>query len=124
MDVTPLIPEKANVIQSYGGDGFKISGDFYGHNLIVTIDQIVGWPVQSFDDLNKDSFSQILPVKDSIDVIFLGTGKTFKMPPKEIRDAWRAQGLRIEPMDTGAACRSYNVLMTDGRRVASALLKI
>ena len=124
MDVTPLISRQSNVIQAYGADGFKISGDFYGGNVIVTIDQIVGWPAADFESLNAESFSQILPLKDVLDVIFIGTGKTFRMPPRELRDAWRDQGLRIEPMDTGAACRTYNVLMADGRRVAAALIGV
>lgn len=122
MDVTPLISSDSNVIQSYGSDGFKISGNFYEGSLIVTVDQIVSWPVAGPDSLDADSFRQILPAKDMIDVILLGTGKTFIMPPRDLRETWKDYGLRIEVMDTGAACRTYNILMAENRRVAAALL--
>ena len=108
-DVTPLIKSNQMVIQSYGAQGFKISGQVYNHPVIVTPTQVFHWDGETFTDLLK--------IKDEIDVVLFGTGKTVKLVPKDKKP----QGLHLEVSDTGAACRAYNALMADGRRVAAAL---
>ncbi|HEY8962986.1 MAG TPA: Mth938-like domain-containing protein [Alphaproteobacteria bacterium] len=110
MDLTPLISSDRMVIQAYGSDGFKISGQMHTSNVIVFPDRVVLWLSGDLKDL--------VQYKDQLDVILYGTGKTLKalLPNQK-------QGLHIEAMDTGAACRTYNVLMAEGRRVAAALLK-
>ena len=110
-DVTPLIKSNQMVVQSYGANGFKISGQVYDTHVIVFPDRVMAWDGESFDDLLK--------IKDQIDVTLYGTGKTVKHPPRDKKP----QGLHLEVMDTGAACRAYNALLADGRRVAAALLK-
>ena len=110
-DVTPLIKSNNMVVQSYGASGFKISGVVYDTHVIVMPDKVIAWDGESFEPL--------LAMKDEIDVVLLGTGKTVKILPKDKRPA----GLRIDMMDTGAAARAYNTLLADGRRVAAALVK-
>jgi uncharacterized protein len=109
-DITPLIKSNQMVIQHYGPQGFKISGNIYSHHVIVLPDRVLPWDGTSFDAL--------LAIKDDIDVVILGTGKTVKHPKKETKP----QGLHFDVMDTGAACRAYNALMADGRRIAAALV--
>ncbi len=118
MDVTPLISQNAQVIQSYAGGFFKVSGQVYDGPVIITSDKTVTWDVASFEDLSLDHF-QDFP-KD-IDVVLMGTGKTMFFLPVELRRDLRDLGLSVDTMDTGAACRTYNVLMAEGRRVACAL---
>lgn len=108
-DVTPLIKSNQMVIQSYGPAGFKISGKTYAHPVLVLPDQVFHWDGETLTDLLK--------IKDQIDVVLLGTGKTVKLVAKDKKP----QGLHLEVSDTGAACRAYNALMADGRRVAAAL---
>lgn len=115
MDLTPLITSDRMVIQAYGSDGFKISGKFYTSNVIVFPDRVEAW-------LSGD-LKDVLPYKDELDVVLYGTGRTLKILKSTDRQAYRAQGFHVDPMDTGAACRTYNVLMAEGRRVAAALLK-
>lgn len=110
-DITPLIKSNQMVVQSYGANGFKISGIVYETHVIVLPDRVLPWDGVSFEPL--------LALKDDVDVFILGTGKTVKILPKDKRPA----GLRIDMMDTGAAARAYNTLLADGRRIAAVLLK-
>jgi len=71
-----------------------------------------------------EAFARVFADKDRIDVLLLGTGRTQVFPNLEIRNAFSAAGLGLEPMDTGAACRTYNVLLAEHRRVAAALIAV
>jgi len=114
-DITPMITSDRMVIQAYGADGFKISGQKYETAVIVLPDRVLAW-----DGITFDIFQTI---KAACDVILMGTGKTMTLLPKDKRLELKAQGVFIETMDTGAACRTYNALMADGRRIAAALIK-
>ena len=71
-----------------------------------------------------DFFERVFAEKDRIDVFLLGTGKRQVFPSPELRGGFAEAGLGIEPMDTGAACRTYNVLLAEHRRVAAALIAV
>lgn len=124
-NITPLIRSDLNIIQKYNADGFKISGQTHQGAVIVTADKIVPWNFA--DDLANiiwADFESLLPYKDTVDVFLLGMGKTAPLLMPEIRRQLKANGLMVEVMDTGAACRTYNVLIAEGRRVAAALLPV
>lgn len=120
MDVTPLIREGAQVIQSYSSGVFKISGTVYEGGIMVTPERTVAWDASL--PLRVEYFAPVIAQKDSLDVVLLGTGKTMQFLPPELRKALKEQGISPDAMDTGAACRTYNVLMAEGRRVAAILL--
>lgn len=121
MDVTPLVKAGSQIIQSYAGGGFKVSGQAYEGALIVTAAITTSWNCpDSVVDLTPAHFAD-LP-KD-IDVILLGTGTKMQFLPPPVKAALREAGIPpIDVMDTGAACRTYNVLMAEGRRVAACLI--
>jgi uncharacterized protein len=102
------------VIQTYGGTGFKISGQSYDGPVIVLPDRVLAWDGASFEIFET--------VKQECDVLLMGTGKTMTHLPKDTRLALKSKGIHIETMDTGAAARTYNALMADGRRIAVALI--
>lgn len=121
MDVTPLVKVGQQIIQSYASGGFKVSGVQYNGAVIVTPEQTSAWGVlATFSDLSPDHFSSI----DKRNVILLGTGKTMQFIPLDLKVALKAAGYNVESMDTAAACRTYNVLMAEGRMVAAALMPI
>lgn len=125
MDVTPLIPQGRKIIQSYGIEGFKVSGIRYEAGVIVLPDSCDIWtPPTDVKELSLDDFSFFENKKDEIDVVLVGTGKESKFLNENLRDSLKLKGLKIEVMDTGAACRTYNVLMAEGRRVAAALMPV
>lgn len=124
MDVTPLIGEGQQIIQSYAAGHFKISGISYEGAVVVRPTQTILWGNAPADmkDLKLENFTDLLAQADDIDVVLLGTGaRMFFVPPK-LRQELSAVGLPVDVMDTGAACRTYNVLMAEGRRVAAVLM--
>ena len=125
MDVTPLVRSDAQVIQSYAGGGFKISSQHYSGPHCVSIETVTSWPHahgKSAKDLTLEDFQPLIDNRDDIDVVLLGTGTKIALLPPAMRAALKQAGLTVEVMDTGAACRTYNVLIADGRRVVAALL--
>jgi uncharacterized protein len=87
----------------------------------VTPDTIVkNWPPQTFEDLEQSHIEQLSEF--SSEVVILGTGQTLRFPDMKWLAVLHSRGIGFEVMDTGAACRTYNILMSDGRKVLAALL--
>lgn len=122
-DVSPIVPAGRQVIETYGEMRFRISGRIYEHAVIVLPETVLRWTPAAWSDVDFESF-QALCSSDAADVLLLGCGPRAELPPRALRDALRAAGMVTEPMDTGAACRTYNVLMAEDRRVAAALLPV
>jgi uncharacterized protein len=119
MDVTPLIRPGTQVIQAYAGGKFRVSGQTYTTSLIIFPEGVQAW--NPSDEPIFEDFAPLLAKKDELDVVLFGTGKAMKILPSSLRKQLKEAGLAVEAMDTGAACRTYNVLMAEGRRVAAAL---
>lgn len=123
MDVTPLIREGQQIIQSYAGGTFRVSAQNYKTAIIVAPGETTSWDgVQNFEDLTFEDFKPLLDNADDIDVVLLGAGGIMKFFNPALKAQLSAKGLAIDVMDTGAACRTYNVLMAEGRRVVAVLL--
>ena len=120
MDVTPLVREGQQIIQSYAADGFKVSGVDYKGSIIVTPSTVFSSDMKDMESLTADSFSML--ADQNIDVLLLGTGPSFQFVPDDLKNAVKQYGFSLDVMDNGAACRTYNVLMAEGRHVAAALL--
>ena len=122
MDITPAIAAGKQAIQSYGSAGFRIAGVAYYGPMLVTPDEVFAWSVTDFAALTADDFKPLLTCDPAIEVILLGCGATGKLIPSRLRMDLKTMGLAIDAMDTGAACRTYNVMLSEDRRVAAALL--
>lgn len=123
MDITPLIPKQSKVVQSYGSDGFKISGDVFLDGIILTAENVDSWSVKKCDDLRIAHFDFIKDLPEMPEVLIVGTGEAMQFLPHDIRAYLKEEfSLIPEMMDTGAACRTYNVLLSEGRHVCAALL--
>ena len=126
VDVTPLVRKGQQIIQSYSGGVFKVNGKTYEHALIVTPENTWQWAVSDIVDvttLELVHFDELIEQANEIDVVLLGCGSTMAFLPPKLRVELKAAGLSVDIMGTGAACRTYNVLMAEGRRVACALLQ-
>jgi len=119
-DVTPLIPAGRQVVDSYGRNGFHVSGVAYEGAILVTAEATIAWRVASLGDVTPDSLSVLFD--RGIEILLLGCGARMVPVPGALRAALKAQGMVIDAMDTGAACRTYNILLAEERRVAAALL--
>ena len=122
MDVTPLLKAGQQIIQSYAGGGFRVSGQAYQGGVIVWPEETVAWSLAEFSALQISDFSSVYEHDPLPDVVLFGTGLTQHFLVPALRQLLREKGLVIEVMDTGAACRTYNVLVAEGRRVAAVLL--
>ena len=112
-----------NVIRSYEPARITVNQDAYTTSLIVTPERIVpDWRPREFTELTAADFEVIAALGP--EVVLLGTGKRLRFPDPALTRALVTANIGIEVMDTGAACRTYNVLMSEGRRVAAALLPI
>ncbi|MFA5591860.1 MAG: Mth938-like domain-containing protein [Micavibrio sp.] len=125
MDVTPLIPAGRQIIQAYVAGGFKVSGKSFAGPLIVTPVETSPWNApELFSDLSVHDFAPLFAMAAELDVVLLGTGVRGEFFPPALRGALKGRGLIIDAMGTGAACRTYNVLMAEGRRIAAALMPV
>ncbi|HVJ41593.1 MAG TPA: Mth938-like domain-containing protein [Dongiaceae bacterium] len=126
MDVTPLIPEGRQLVEAYGDGGFKVSGTAYRGAVIVFPSRTLAWGVGAFADLTLEQFAPILAAGEAgeASLMLLGCGPRMLMLPPPLRQGLRAVGIVSEVMDTGAACRTYNVLLAEGRRVCAAMLAV
>jgi uncharacterized protein len=124
MDVTPVVSPEQQLIAGYGDLGFTISGIRHEGSVIVLPKQTISWAVASMAELTIASLEPLLTAEPRPSVLMLGCGKGMAVVPRDIRAALKAAGIVVEPMDTGAACRTYNVLLTEGRDVAAALIAV
>ncbi len=123
MDITPLIPKSSQVIQSYGADGFKVSGEVLSSGAIVTINESFEWVDKDVMSLSRADFSFIKDLPEKIEVLLIGTGEKMQFIDKDVKNFLiQTYSLTPEVMDTGAAARTYNVLISEGRHVCAALL--
>lgn len=125
MDVTPAIPEDRRYIDSYGPGRFQVSRVAFAGSLLVFPDAVLSWDdIASADDLSLEAFRPILERPIRPEIILLGCGERMTLIPSALRNTLRAEGLAVDPMDTGAACRSYNILLAEGRRICAALIAL
>ena len=124
LDISPVDFEGRNIIQSYGNGKFQISDKKYDHSVLVFPDQIIPWSPIDTNNLIVDDFKKALTVGPIVELLVLGCGKTTWFLPLPLRDELKEMGLVLEPMDTGAACRTFNVLLGENRRIAAALMLV
>jgi len=120
MDITPIVPGDRQLVQAYGDGAFRISGRQHTGSVLVFPDQVVPWS----GEINADGLAEVLARAASIEILIIGCGPSMTLIPSRLRHTLREAGIVIEPMDTGAGCRTYNVLLTEDRRVAAALVAV
>jgi len=124
MDITPPVAADRQLIQGYGDGGFRVSGVRYSGSIIVFPWETVSWPVVAGDNFTVEHFCAIRDAGNEVSVLLLGCGAKTSLIGTQLRAQVRAWGVVIEAMDTGAACRTYNVLLSEDRFVAAALIAI
>jgi uncharacterized protein len=124
MDITPLIPEGVQIVESYGERRFRISGEVYQGSVLVLPERTLAWPVEDIAALSLDSLRPLWQDEAAPELLLLGCGRRAELLPSALRQEIRAKGIIVEVMDSGAAARTYNVLIGEGRRVAAALIAV
>jgi uncharacterized protein len=123
-DITPATPPEINLIQAYGNGGFRIAGVAHQGSVVVLPTRVEPWPVDAVATLAADSLDIVIAAEPRIELLLAGCGARAALLPSGLRQRLRASGIAVETMDTGAACRTYNVLVAEGRRIAAALIAI
>ena len=118
MELTPLVQPGRQVIERYAASGFRVSGAVYTGPVLVFPDVTLVWAEAA---LTAESLAPIIE-HGGVELLLLGLGRRMTPIAAGLRAALKASGVAIEAMDTGAACRTYNVLLAEDRRVAAALL--
>jgi uncharacterized protein len=121
MDLTPIVPPGRQIIERYAASGFRISGVVHHGPVLVFPDRTLAWAVTDAAALSAESLSPVAAY-GGVQILLLGLGQGGGAVPAALRAALRAAGIVVEAMSTGAACRTYNVLVAEDRRVAAALL--
>jgi uncharacterized protein len=114
------LPSGVNTITGYGDGYVMINGQRRDSSVVVLPERVIDWPAQRFSALTAEDFaflSQLQP-----EIVLLGTGARQRFPHPRLTAALAKSGIGIEVMDLQAACRTYNILVAEERKVAAALL--
>jgi uncharacterized protein len=119
----PHLPRSAP-IEAYGNGGFAFAEMSHRGSLLCLPDAIWAWPVTTPDEIDRTSLARVFAAAGSIDTLIIGTGTGVWLPPPDLRQALRAVSVVLDAMQTGAAIRTYNIMMGERRRVAAALIAV
>ena len=111
-------------IEAYGNGGFRFADMSHRGSILCTPTGIYGWEPADPASLIEADFRKILDDADALDILLIGTGKDIRPLPVALKTAFKAAGIASDPMSTGAAVRTYNVLLAEDRPVAAALIAV
>ena len=111
-------------IDAYGNGGFRFADMSHRGSLLCLPSGIHGWDASEDDDLTVALFEKVLAEAGEIEVLLVGTGHSIRRLPADLKQALRDGGMTSDPMSTGAAVRTYNVMLSESRAVAAALLAV
>lgn len=111
-------------IDAYGNGGFRFADMSHRGSVLCLPSGIHGWEPHDPAILRLSDFSRVLDQRQSLHILLVGTGKELMPLPKELRLALKDAGIAAEPMATGSAVRTYNVLLAEDRAVAAALIAV
>lgn len=113
------------ILSGYGPGQFRLGLDvIHKGSLLLLPEGPSTWPVASVSDLSADHVAPIIAAKDQMDIILIGVGKSLMPLPRIVRETLEGADVPFEVMDTGAACRTFNVLLEEERRVFAALIAV
>ena len=111
-------------IEAYGKGGFAFADMSHRGSLLCLPDAIWAWPVTKPAEIDQYSLARLFRAANAVDTLIVGTGLDPWVPPKGLREALRAVRVVLDPMQTGPAIRTYNIMMGERRRVAAALIAV
>ena len=115
MRITEIDFDDSQPIDAYGPGYFRIGGKRIDGATLVSPTGVTAWG-------GMEDVDSLLALKGIVDVIFVGTGAEVAHIPPTMREHLDAAGIGVEPMASPAACRTYNILLSEGRRIAAALV--
>ena len=120
MKLHATAPGARNAFSGYGEGYVLVNGARHESSLVVTPERVLPWSVAGFDALAESDFDVFLGL--DLEILLVGTGPRQRFPHPRLTRALAGKRVGVEVMDVQAACRTYNILLAEGRRVAAALL--
>ena len=120
MKLHSSVPSGVNTITGYGEGYVMVNGERRSSSVVVLPDRIEEWPAKRFDQLSTEDFAYLKNLK--AEIVLLGTGPRQRFPHPRLTAELAKAGIGLEVMDLQAACRTYNILVAEERKVAAALL--
>jgi uncharacterized protein len=111
-------------IDAYGNGGFRFAGMSHRGSILCLPSGIYAWPPARAEDISLASLAPALTERDALGLLLIGSGPLGVMPAGDVRQSFADLGVALETMDTGAACRTYNVLLAEARPIAAALIAV
>ncbi len=111
-------------IDAYGNGGFKFANMAHQGSLLCLPSGIYAWKPETLSDLIPENFSKLFDEPEDIEILLIGTGENLVPVDSKLRGKFRDASISADSMATGAAVRTYNVLVAEGRAVAAALLAV
>lgn len=124
MEAVRVTHEGRQVIQSYGSGAFTVSGTRYAGSILVFPERTVLWPVTRAVDVQGDVLGSVLAPEAAVDLLLIGLGPGPGLVDKVLRERLKQARVAVEAMSTAAACRTFNVLLGEQRRVVAALIAV
>lgn len=111
-------------IESYGNGGFRFADMSHRGSLLMLPSGIYGWDMAEGDPLMAENFQRVFDEAADIEVLLVGTGKDIRPLPKELKARFKEHSISSDPMSTGAAVRTYNIMLAESRAVAAAFIAV
>lgn len=111
-------------LEAYGNGGFRFAGMSHIGSIMCLPSGIYGWDVKTLEDIKPDAFNQLIEEASDIEILLLGTGVDLAPIKPELRKVFRNATISADSMSTGAAVRTFNVLLAEERAVAAAFLAV
>jgi uncharacterized protein len=111
-------------IDAYGNGGFRFADMSHRGSLLALPSGFRAWPVGSMAGLTEAALDPIFAEGDALELLLLGTGPDIAALPGAFRERFRAAGIGLDVMQTGAAARTYNILLAENRKVGAALIAV
>ncbi|GIQ73105.1 Mth938-like domain-containing protein [Bradyrhizobium sp. ma5] len=119
----PHLPRSAP-IEAYGKGGFAFADMSHRGSLLCLPDSMWAWAVTRPQEIDEYALQKVFAAANAIDTLIVGSGTEVWVPPKGLREALRAVRVVLDPMQTGPAIRTYNIMLGERRRVAAALIAV
>ncbi|PKA39793.1 Mth938-like domain-containing protein [Rhizobium sullae] len=111
-------------VDTYGNGGFRFADMSHRGSILCLPSGIYGWEMDMSKPLSVDNFQRVLDEAGDIEVLLVGTGTELRRLPSELKHALKVRGISSDPMSTGAAVRTFNIMLAESRAVAAALIAV
>ena len=119
----PHLPQPAP-IDAYGDGGFRFAGMSHRGSVLCFPDGIWAWPVGDPRQLTENTLAAVFERASTLDFFLIGAGRDPWLLPEDLRRQFRDRSLSVDTMPTGAAVRTYNILLAENRRVGAGLIAV